>query len=591
MHLLRSIALVLCAGCLSVPQAQQLQCTSDSDCETAVGEVCQSGYCWGGPPAGSFAAVAVPPSDRTDLISVEIPSLAIPTNGWLGNVPLGTPVTISGRVEAFCPASATPCSGNSIAAKVTVTRPSLFDPDPSAGFQIAVTSKDGVPRGSDSFSVAVPRTNPGDPPYVLTIVPAGNGDLPPANGTSSAAETAPPGRMMLSASDDTDTGTIMLGSDSSPILNGTLTDGAHLLSKYRVVALGHFDATSAPVEISPVDYVTNGEYSLTLADGAIGPIAIEARPYDDNVVAPTLTLSGLDPTTSQHTIAQPAYIGNKVVVTIPLEGLSGDGEVTPVSGARVTVTGTYVPPLGSSGAHAVLSAEVTTGDDGMATLTLLDGMSLASTYVLRVIPPASSTLGVIYDQPVALDAPMPVRLPPRIEIKGTVIDGSGNAMANISVTATPSLRFIWSVDAPTQEFLRTEIPAATTVTPAGGDFVVWVDPYVGKGWGRYDLVFAAPSGVDVASWTVPDVEVPRTNQPVLDLGGITVPDTAFIHGEITDPGMTPVGGGELRIFQLITDTSICGLVEFPPPTCVIPAQQLGRGTSDDQGRVKLALPR
>jgi hypothetical protein len=52
-----------------------------------------------------------------------------------------------------------------------------------------------------------------------------------------------------------------------------------------------------------------------------------------------------------------------------------------------------------------------------------------------------------------------------------------------------------------------------------------------------------------------------------------------------------VGGGELRIFQLATDTSLCTEVPYPPDGCVIPAQLLGHAASDDEGTLTLALPR
>ena len=132
------LAFALCAGCLSVPAGKQPQCTTDSDCDTSVGEVCEQGACWGGPPTGQFAAIVVPPNSRPDLISVEIPQQTLATDGDLGNVALGNAVTLSGRVEAFCQQPVM-CTNMTIAATVTVSRPSRFAGGP--GFTAVATAK------------------------------------------------------------------------------------------------------------------------------------------------------------------------------------------------------------------------------------------------------------------------------------------------------------------------------------------------------------------------------------------------------------------------------------------------------------------
>ena len=52
MKLCLAIALAT-AACLQVPEAPKPECTSDSDCEISLGEVCNAGTCYGGPPAGT----------------------------------------------------------------------------------------------------------------------------------------------------------------------------------------------------------------------------------------------------------------------------------------------------------------------------------------------------------------------------------------------------------------------------------------------------------------------------------------------------------------------------------------------------------
>jgi hypothetical protein len=597
MHLKLALA-ILVTGCIDIPQPPTPQCTVDTDCQTALGEVCSSGVCYGGPPFGSFAAVVAPPSDRSELISVEIPSINLPNNGDLSTFELVTPVTINGRVEC----ATMKCTTSSIAATILVTREPLFVG--GTGFSAGTTSKDGLPRGTNSFAISVPRAHSGDPPYVVTIVPSGNGSLPPANGADSAAELAPPTSFTVTPTSDTNIDTKVLGTASSPVISGLLTDGAnHPLSKYRVVARGKLSATAAQSEVSSVDYTTDGTFALTLADNAVGPISIVATPYDINVVATTLTLGGLEPKNAMRTLAAPANTGNKLVVSIPIEGLADDGAVKPVAGAHVIVTAEYDPPLSDS-AIAVLSVEATTDDGGIAAFQLLDGMTLASSYKLSVIPPVTSSLctgaqaclGAVFDTAVdlstlAANVLPPVRLPPRVALRGRVVAADGTPAGKLAVTAHPSLRFTWSEQDAAAAFLA-EIPAPTGVTADAGDFVVYVDLAIDGVWGHYDLTFDAPAGTTVASFTLPDVELPRVGTlTTLSLPDTELPNTARLHGTLVDPNHFAVSGGELRIFQIASDTSLCGQVLYPPSNCVIPAQLIGHAASDDTGVLDLALPR
>src|SRR5262249_34698510 len=72
---MRIAALVLLAGCLEVPKAPGQECATNSDCNTAAGEVCDEGVCWGNPPTGMFAATVSPPAVREELVATEIPLL------------------------------------------------------------------------------------------------------------------------------------------------------------------------------------------------------------------------------------------------------------------------------------------------------------------------------------------------------------------------------------------------------------------------------------------------------------------------------------------------------------------------------------
>ncbi|HEX4454362.1 MAG TPA: hypothetical protein VH143_26055 [Kofleriaceae bacterium] len=589
------VTLALCAGCLDVPAGKQPQCTTNADCDVSVGEVCDQGACWGGPPAGQFAAIVVPPSARPDLISTEVPAQALASDGDLGNVSMGAAITVAGRVEPFCASSSNPCSGDSIGATVTVSRPSRFPGGP--GFTAVATATDGVARGTDSFSISVPPTMAGDEPFTITFTPTSTGAAPPNNGTVSPAELAPPLRMTLQATSDTELGTITLGNEDSPVITGTLTDAqGQPLEKYRVVALGHLGDANAPLtQVSTVDYTTTGQYSVTLAgcsdqtcEDIIGTVTLEASPYDTTVAAPTLYAPALQPVSTEQTLSQPAAMGNPISLAIPIQGLNGDGAVAAVSGAHVIVTGTFVQDMVGLGS-AVVQADVQTGDDGIANVQLLDGNAFAANYAIEVIPPANSALGV-YAKPLALDG-SPIRVPSRLALSGSVVDGNGKGVGNISITATPSLRFQWSLDAGGQSLLA-EIPPATAVTDASGAFTLDVDPILDTVWAYYDLDFTVPDGVQAADWTHTEIAIPRDpTQTSYALAAEPLPATAFMHGTLVDAAGIAVGAGELRIFEIETDNSLCAQVTNPPASCAIPAQPLGHGTSAANGTVQLALPR
>lgn len=578
---------VVTAGCLAVPDSQRKQCSDNFDCETALGEICEEAVCWGGPPTGPFGVIVAPPAQRTDLAPVERAIDGLPRDGQLGALALGRPVTIRGRVEAFC-VEPTLCRGDSIAATVTLSRAPLFRGGP--GFKTVVAAKAGAPPGESSFTATVPPTHDGEPPYVITIVPDGsdNGVMPLATGTPSAAEQAPPQRMTVAAPTDLDVGKIALGSAGSSVLSGTLTDAmARPLINYRVVALGRLEPNGTTTEVSTVDYSTTGTFALTVADGAVGPLAIQARPFDST--QPTLHLYGLEAKSSSHTLVEPPNLGGALDMALAVEGLGADGEVKRVGGARVTVTGTYAPQLGG-GLQAVVSSEATTGSDGTARLMLLSGASFASSYKLRVVPPANSELGVVYDEMFRLDRTTPVRLPRRIAMRGRVVNGDGEAVGKISVTARPSQRFLWSLDSTASDFAA-HVPAASTVTTNAGDFVLWVDPYLAGAWARYDLEFEAQKSVDIASWVRADIEIPRLQQTTVSVGDVAVPGSAFLRATLTDPLNQPVAGGEIGIYLIVTDTSLCDLVLFPPADCTLPARRLATAVSDPNAVVELALPR
>lgn len=575
------------AGCLELPSSKGSECSATSDCNTAAGEVCWEGLCYGDPPLGMYAASISAPITREDLITTELPMLELTRDGNLGPLTLEAPVTFSGRVELSCTTQQTPCSTMSVGASIRITRPSRIPGGPA--LRLVAVSKAGIARGTDSFSISLPAMHPGDPPYTVTIDPEGGSDTPPTHGGKDPAQLAPPQRLQLTSGSAFEHQTYLLGSTTT--ITGVLKDGlGAALTKYRVAAIGRWDMTSALTEVSSVHYSTDGTYSIAIADGVVGPIELVARPYDAANIAPELHVANVGAYAQTKNLFAPTGLGSRVDGSIKIEALAGDGGVKPVSGARVVITGSTEAGF-TSGVSAVLVAEAITGDDGLANVSVLDGDALAGTYRVRVIPPAGSSAGIVFDDPLALPLPEKLRLPARVALSGTLVDTSGAPLGDVSVTARRSLRFLWSLDVEQQPFLD-EIPAATAITPESGKFVIWVDPSVAGTWGHYDLFFETPDRSPSPNWLISDFEIPRVpGQMTSDLENVTIPDAAFLHASVVDGAGSPVEGSALRIFRLSDNESVCAEVTNAPAECGGDAKVMGHGESDDAGIVRLTLPR
>lgn len=585
---MRILAIVLfAAGCLEVPEPPGTECRVNADCDS--GEVCTSGVCYGNPPEGVFAATVSAPSMRTDVIATELSSIELPEDGAFGEILLETPVTISGRVESYCAGGNTTCSQLSIGAQIRLTRPSRIPGAPVLRF--SVQSKPDLPRGTDSFVIRVPRTLPNDEPWTVTIDPDGGGDAPAADGGTDPAELVPPRRISIYATDDLEHQTYTLGAPSPVVITGSLRDAfQNTLQKYRVVALGRWEGESVTTEVSTVDFSDDGSYSITLSENVMAPLEIVARPYEDNDVSPTLRLQGVEVTNAQKNLSQPSGFGQRKMISIPIEVLDGSEGVKPIAGVRVVATAAVESTL-TENLRAEFRAEATTSEDGIANLAVLDGPAFAGKYTLRIIPPASSTYGVVSKSTIDLPLGESVRLPARVKMRGNVLDIDGAPIAATSVTARRSQRFLWSVDPADQAFLD-EIPAATALTTETGEFLLWVDPAVADTWATYDLFFETPSSSSAPNWRIPDQDLPRQlNAEARDLGSITLPDAARFHAKIVASDGTSVEGADLRIFQIYSNDTVCMEVAHPPDVCAPATVVLGHSESDDVGKLTLTLPR
>jgi len=578
---------LLPAACLEVKDQAPPMCRVDSDCNTGAGEICDEGVCWGNPPAGMFAAVVSPPSERPDLVSREVLMLPIADNGWMDDIHLDTAVALKGRLQAVC---GTACDGRTLSATMTVTRPSIFNGGP--GVREKVTVDDGT------FDLLLPVTRDGDDPYTVTVVP---GDRDTSGSGQSLAQLVPPLQVRIPVGKSITSSVLEVTAVGAPRIQGNVVHGVPGnyvgLAGYRVVALGRWAADQPMTEVSTVDFTSiDGYFSILLSRGLVGFVEIVARPTG-STLRPELHLGSVpaDKDASGKLLALPSVsTGDEIPVSLLVDYKRDNGEIAPVGGARVMLTS-------SSGELSTTSArfstEGITGDDGVVHLRLLDLLQLRSGYRLSIIPPPGSTASALFEKPYVWGATQQ-RLGTRIAITGTVLGADGQPMKDVSVTARPSVRFLWSLEPGPQEFLGA-IPTATMVTKENGVFVLFVDHALSNTtgqattvWGHYDLTFEPTLKARAPSWSQNDLELPRDDtQATAALGEVRLPDAAYVRGAVFDDANARVEGAEVRLFLVQTDEGVCQDTRFEPVSCPIPPLLMGRAASEKDGLARLILPR
>jgi hypothetical protein len=528
-----------------------------------------------------------PPADHPELVTREITNAVVRSDGRISTLEFEGPMTFSGRLDATCVAPLE-CDRMDLQATVTVTRSSLFAGGP--GFKAvadAEMSNDGA-----KFSLKVPHPD-AVTPFFVTIVPQPRGD---DNVEMSVAQFVPPMHMRVDTISD-GTKPLTLGAIDLSTIEGTLLGSSGSgLAHYRVVAMGRWEEGSAPVEVSTVAYTgSDGAFRLFISKDVTGTVEIVARSTDPDVVAPVLHLAAVSYSAAgvqapQRTLSQPANLGSPTTRHLHIGGVNGSGSPVDIVGARVHVGATVPTPEGGT---AVFAAEGMTGDDGSVDLALLDG-ALAQSYTLEVVPPASATVGAIYAQPFSLSDPTDIILPSRVRVRGVVLDAAGKKLEGVSVTARPASRFAWNLDDNAQTFLN-GIALSTAVTNESGEYVVWVDPALGDVPAVYDLSLDPPRSTGfrerTPTWIESDVEISQVTSGDT-VSNVTLPDAAFIHGDVVDSVGTPVPNAEVKMFRISTPAAaVCSSVQNPPSPCPSNAVLLGRGTASAPGAVELTLPR
>jgi hypothetical protein len=189
-----------------------------------------------------------------------------------------------------------------------------------------------------------------------------------------------------------------------------------------------------------------------------------------------------------------------------------------------------------------------------------------------------------------------VQLPKRTLLSGIVRDATGAKLAGVTVTARPSLRFVWSLDDKPQAFLNS-LPLSSAVTLDDGTYTLYVDPTVDETWGYYDLSLdpARSTGFleRVPTYIQPEIAIPRdAHVAQVAVPEIRLPDAAFVHGQVTDYLGLPVNDAEVKIFRMNSYAAmVCDMVRNAPTPCPTPAQLVGRDAAGTDGIVELTLPR
>jgi hypothetical protein len=198
----------------------------------------------------------------------------------------------------------------------------------------------------------------------------------------------------------------------------------------------------------------------------------------------------------------------------------------------------------------------------------------------------------MFDQKMTLGMAPQVRLGARLKLIGVLTGIDGKPLGNAAVTVRPSLRFLWTLDAAPQAFVAA-IPVATTNTGQdNGSFTLWVDPNIADIYGHYDLVFEPPVDSRAPTFVLADYAIEKFGSlKVADVSTVQVPDPAFVHGRITGPDGESVEDAELKVYVVQTQLTLCSQVQHAPASCPIPAQLRSRNTSDNDGTVRLLLPR
>lgn len=576
--------LAVLAGCLSVPDEEEPQCELSSDCDQPAGEVCEEGVCWGDPPVVPLAAIIGPPGDAKDLVPAEIPQLFIPSHGLMSDLVLGTPVTFRGKVMRDCGMTVCPA----VKATITVTRPSSFPGGPGLSL-VETTAEDGT------FVLHLPLTRrglpnlPDDPSYAVTISPTDRGVTRPTL-FAADAEEVPPRRMMLMAAQDA-TLDLRLPTGEK-MVTGKVLDGTGMgLAGYRVAARGGWATGEPTSEVSTVAVTAaDGSYRLMLPGQLVGKVIVRAEPPQvagQPTGAAIAEIAEVSATTSSTAVDFHLPAGERAAVTtvVPVLVKDSGGQDTVVAGVTARLRFELIDDLTKQTLRYV--AEGKSNDNGAVALKVVPGVIGTNwTYRLSLLPPADARLAAVFDEPVEI-VPGGLVITPmlkeRARITGRLLE-SARPMKGVTLTVRPSRAFLQELDTLKRTFVD-EIAATTATTSKTGEFVVYADQLIAGVPARYSLTFQPPESAFEPTWThIDEVAIAMgADANAVNVGDIFAVEPANVHGRIVNPGGRPVAKARVLIYKL-DDTCLA-------QGCSSTAQLIGRGVADDDGVVRIALPK
>lgn len=603
-----AVVAALLGGCLpavdSSPPIEPM-CESSNDCDNGAGEVCDLGICWGDPAAAQFAAVIVPPTDRTDLVSTQLPQLQFTQDGWIENLAMADSIELSGRVVLACDAETDPANCNApttIAAQLRFERESRIPGGPT--FSRTILAQPNLDENSIAFALRLPRTNPGDAPYSVTITPD-NGTLAFAGGET-PAELAPPTRFTFNGEADLADVTWTLGTPTElKIVSGKVVDAiGNGVAGLQVTALGRWSPLAAAERASSLAVTDDkGAFILRVPTAMLDLFEIVVKPTP-GVAAPTVRVSDVSVPDPADYPAPPFVVDDirlpsfstPVPFSIPVVGLDGGGTFGPVVGADVRLTTTLVQ---ESTVSVTYTAQGFTDASGVVRLELLPGGQLANRdYAMRIAPPPGSqhqtaltlSFGVGLPNPSGNNVLAAVELPRRVPVRGRVAANDGKPLVGATITPRFALAYRWSIDRESQGQLDTlQLPTATS--DENGDFVIWLDSDLYGGLPSYDLDIIPAAGAAAPRWTINGLTpnaMAVSEGP--DLGELRLPPAFYARAVLTDEAANALPGADVRIYEVPTSSIECETSQYPPDPCLAPAILRGGWTSAPDGSVWVALP-
>lgn len=578
------LALVSLTGCLEVVGGENFppQCEVTSDCNSGAGEICEEGVCWGDPPAGQYAIVVGPPGDRYDLVPTEITSVEIRADGWMNDLVVDPAINLHGRIEAICDGCR---DGASIAATIHVRRASRFAGGPE---YLSTTSSIAADVAGDSFSIQVPPITDQDPLYQVTILPSETEALFPTG--PAPAAVVPPLRMTVSLAELANGLEVMMTADSIRTVSGRVVDSVGQgIPGMRVSAIGRVDPLRPLERVSTIATTDDeGWFVLLIGADSLDVVDVVATP-PEGAIAPTLVVhdSFVGPSADPITMQMPTYPG-AAHVSVPVIYVDTNGTDNPVAGARVQMW-TRIIDVSDPSTEAIFQVDGFTDELGRFEADVIAGLSDdPREYETRVVPPAAAIaatkleLVAVGTENADLDA---IALSQRSTLTGVLVDAEGKTIDGLTISAVPSLYFLWSLEEAAQQRLA-EREAPSAVTTSDGTFTLWVDPSVAGLGATYDLECEPTEYSGVPRWTVPEVDGATSR----DLTIIQLPDAAFVRGVVTDAQGVELPDAVVRVYEISGDIGAC-IAENAPLNCQPPAILRASGRTDSYGVVRLVLPR